>query len=222
MTLSRARIIKSPRDVEVTQTSVPPEDARSAVAPSTRSVAARPAEERARRMAADVVQARAEAARILTDAHARRSQILAEASASAMKEAREREEARLAASFLALRAEDERRIERDLDRVVELAVLLAERLLGEALRVEPSRIASLLASALEETRGARGVRIDASPEDVAALDEALLVLEYAAKVEPDPALQRGSLVVHTDLGRVDARLEPQLARLSVALREALK
>jgi flagellar biosynthesis/type III secretory pathway protein FliH len=29
-------------------------------------------------------------------------------------------------------------------------------------------------------------------------------------------------VIHTDLGRVDARLEPQLTRLATALREALK
>ncbi|MBX3204681.1 MAG: hypothetical protein KF764_06400 [Labilithrix sp.] len=129
---------------------------------------------------------------------------------------------RLAAGFLALRDAEARRTERDVDRVVVLAVLLAERLVGEALRVEPARIAELAASAIHEARGARRVRIDASPDDVAALDEALGALGQSADVQPDPTLRRGSLVVHTDLGRVDARVEPQLARLAAALREALR
>ncbi|MBX3205570.1 MAG: hypothetical protein KF764_10915 [Labilithrix sp.] len=177
---------------------------------------------RARRIAGEVIEARAEAGRIVAAAREEANAVVAAAAAAAASEAREAEVARLAAGFLALRDAEARRAERDVDRVVELAVLLAERLVGEALRVEPARIAELAASALHEARGARRVRIDASPDDVAALYEALGALGQSADVQPDPTLRRGSLVVHTDLGRVDARLEPQLARLAAALREALR
>ena len=66
------------------------------------------------------------------------------------------------------------------------------------------------------------MRVDASPDDVDALGEALGAIGQSADVQADPTLPRGSLVVHTDLGRIDARLEPQLTRLAQALREALK
>jgi len=168
------------------------------------------------------MEARAEAERIVAEARARADAIVAEAAEKAAAEAREREVARLAAGFLELREAEARRMERDLDRLVELAVILAERLVGEAIRVEPARVAELAAAAIQEARGARRVRIDACPEDVAALEETLGAIGQIADIHADPTLGRGSLVVHTDLGRVDARLQPQLARLAVALREALR
>lgn len=203
MTLERARVIKGAfPDAKASETVAPPA--------------------RARRIAGEVIEARAEAARIIAAAQKEAATVVASAAATAANEAREQEIARLAASFLALRDEEARRPERELDRIVELAVVLAERLVGEALRVEPSRIAELAASAIHEARGALRVRIDASPEDVDALVRALGDIGQSADIQPDPALQRGSLIVHTNLGRVDARLAPQLARLAAALREALR
>jgi flagellar biosynthesis/type III secretory pathway protein FliH len=161
-------------------------------------------------------------AREIMDAHAEAERIREAARNEAAREAREDEVARLAAGFLALRHADEQRAERDLDRAVELAKILAERLVGEGLKIEPERIAGLAANALAETRGARNVRIDANPEDVAPLREALVAVGHAATVGADPALPRGSLVVHTDLGTIDAQLRPQLDRLAKALREAMK
>jgi flagellar biosynthesis/type III secretory pathway protein FliH len=66
------------------------------------------------------------------------------------------------------------------------------------------------------------VRIEACPEDIPALRDALGAVAEDAEVEADAGLPRGSLVVHTELGHVDARLAPQLARLAEALREALR
>lgn len=179
-------------------------------------------ETRARRIAHEIEAARVEAARIVAAAREQARMIGETAAADAAREAREREVARLAASFVALRDADARRTERDADRLVELAVLLAERLLGESLRLEPQRIAELATIALTETRGARRVRIDAAPDDADTLRETLGALGQTTEVRPDPALGRGSLVVHTDLGRIDARLETQLAALGAALREALR
>jgi len=205
--LARARIVKG----AYPDTTEPP---------ATRRV------ELGRRVPREALEAKEEAAGIVADAHAKAEAIVAEARARAeavanesAKEAREREIARLAAEHLALRVTEERRAERELERTKAVAVLLAERIVGEALRVEPERIAAIAAEALRETRGARQVRIEASPDDAAAL--ASLLGEGVAEITAAPALARGSLVVHTELGRVDARLEPQLQRLAEALREAL-
>jgi flagellar biosynthesis/type III secretory pathway protein FliH len=161
-------------------------------------------------------------AREIMDAHDEAERIRESARKEAAREAREEEVARLAAQFLALRHADEQRAERDLDRAVELAKILAERLVGEGLKLEPERVAGLAANALAETRGARNVRIDANPEDVAPLREALAAVGHGATVSADASLARGSLVVHTDLGTIDAQLRPQLDRLAKALREAMR
>jgi flagellar biosynthesis/type III secretory pathway protein FliH len=217
MTIERARVINGAFEGEAPAGSAASRAHDAAAA----SIAAFRAE-RARRVAREVLEARAEAARIIDEARASAAAVVTAAAEQAAAEAREKEVARLAAGFLELRDAEARRTERDLDRIVQLAALLAERLVGEAIRVEPARVAELAASAIQEARGARRVRIDACPEDVGPLTEALGTIGQTADIQPDATLRRGSLVVHTDLGRVDARLEPQLARLAAVLREALK
>lgn len=184
----------------------------------------------ARRIPRATVDGVAEAERIVREAKAQAARLLDEARAAVAKvqseaaiEARRGEIARVAAELVTVRALEEQRRERELDRTVELAVLLAERLVGEALRVDPARIATLASEALRETRGARKLRIEAHPEDVATLTEALGLLgAHAAEVLGSEELGRGSLIVQTELGRLDARLEPQLMRLADALKEALR
>jgi flagellar biosynthesis/type III secretory pathway protein FliH len=177
-----------------------------------------------------VVDAHAVAERLVAEARVSAAGIVAEARRNAgaiaeqvAHETREKEIARIAAEVIAVRAGAERRAEKELDRTIEIAVLLAERLVGEAIAVEPTRIGALALDALKETRGARQMRIEASEGDVAALEAVLASLgEGIAKIEVSPELARGSLVVHTELGRVDARLAPQLERLAAALREVLR
>jgi flagellar assembly protein FliH/type III secretion protein L len=179
---------------------------------------------------AKVVDAHEEAARIVAEARAHAEGMLAEAKgsvaavvATAARDAREETIASVTAELLAERLREEERIEQRLDRTIDLAVLLAERLVGEALAVDPARITALAQGALVEARGARRVRIEACPDDLPALEAMLASLGAGvATVEASAELARGSLVVHTELGRVDARLAPQLARLAPALREALR
>jgi flagellar biosynthesis/type III secretory pathway protein FliH len=184
----------------------------------------------ARRIPGVVADAHADAERIVAKARAEAAAIVAKATADAgelaqeaASEARETELARLAAEVIAVRAGAERRAERELDHTIGVAVLLAERLVGEAIAVEPARVGALAVDALKETRGARRIRIEACPDDLAVLNELVASLgEGVASVEASTELSRGSLVVHTELGRVDARLMPQLSRLAEALREALR
>lgn len=187
----------------------------------------------ARRIPAPVVDARAEAARIVREAQATALAMVEDARASAAaltrtaaREAREQETARVAAELIALRFGEEERAERDLDRTLDIAVLLAERLLGDAIARDPGRVTALARGALVETRGARRMRIEACQDDVPALETILASLgeggHEVASVEASAELQRGSLILHTELGRIDARLAPQLSRLAEALREALR
>jgi flagellar biosynthesis/type III secretory pathway protein FliH len=178
-----------------------------------------------RRIAREELDARTRAAAILADAAASAKSVLADAVERATREARDAEQAKVAAMYLTLRAAEEQRAERDLDRAVELAALLAERMLGIALDKEPATIALIARQALAEARGARRARIEAHPSDAGVLEGHIASLGLppaAVEIVTNDALSRGSLVLHTDLGTLDARLAPQLERLAAALRDALR
>lgn len=176
----------------------------------------------------EVVDAAARAQRILADARsqAEETRARAEAELGALRE-RIREEARaeataaLATQTLALASREQRADEHALDRSIELARLLAERLLGEALVLEPARVVALAETALREARGARQVVLVAHPKDAPALREAVAQgrLSLVTRVVENPERQRGALRLESEIGVLDAALAPQLERLCDRLRE---
>ncbi len=175
----------------------------------------------AREAAAHTIgEARRQADAILDEARAKAANV----AQTAAHEAAEAERAKLAALYLATRTREERSAEVQLDRSVELARVLAERLIGESLALDAATIARLARRALSEAQGARTVRIEAHPDDVAALEKhvALLDIAQVASITSDVTLERGCLRLHTDLGTIDAQLRPQLERLAAALRDALR
>jgi flagellar assembly protein FliH/type III secretion protein L len=132
--------------------------------------------------------------------------------------------AALAAKGVALAAAEASTDARQLDRVTELARVLAERLLGEALALEPARVAALARQVLVEARTARSVTFVAHPgdaEELGSLVQECLGRGAPARVEVDPGRPRGSVRVVTEAGELDGELAPQLARLAERLREAL-
>ena len=210
--VTRARIVS-----KAAGTAIPPDSP-----PPSRSL---------ERIAREEIEARESAARTLAEAKRAADALVEDArtkaagvAKAAAAEAAEAEKAKLAAQYLALRAREERSASEQLDRTVELARVLAERLLGESIRGDPQTVAKLARQALAEAQGARTVRIEAHPDDVAALQQnvALLNIAQVASIVSDATLQRGSLRLHTDLGTIDADLRPQLERLAAALRDALR
>jgi flagellar biosynthesis/type III secretory pathway protein FliH len=205
------------------------DDAVSSAAPTARTTA-RTGE--ARRIDGAIVVAHAEAERVAEEAKTRAAALvedakkqLARVAEDAAKDAREAEVAKLAAGFIALRAAEQTRAERALAETTEIAKMLAERLLGEALQIEPARVTQLAKMALAEARGARRAKIRACAEDARVLATRLGelgVAPNAIEVTEDESLARGSLVIDTDLGVLDARLAPQLDRLTETLREVLR
>jgi flagellar biosynthesis/type III secretory pathway protein FliH len=215
MTLPRARVVRREEAGE----------AQPLLAPSVSAA------QRAR-LAREEMEGRLAAERLIHDATERAAALVARAreeSAAAVERARQeaREEAdlRLAARWLALRKAEGEGIERDADRVVSAAVVLAERLLGAALELLPERVADLARGVLAEARGARRATIEAHPVDAQALRAHLpaagLTL-HSVELRENEALARGDLLLHTDLGTIDAKLASRLDRLAEALRDALR
>jgi flagellar biosynthesis/type III secretory pathway protein FliH len=178
-----------------------------------------------------LVDASAEATRLLSKAHADARQLLASAERKAADlklraeaEARAEASAKLAAHALSLASYEAKADERGLDRSVALARLLAERLLGASLALAPEQVVSLARQALAEARGARRLSIVAHPEDAKLLNGSIASLGVAletVRILPDAARARGSLRIETDIGVLDADLAPQLDRLALRLRETL-
>ena len=121
-----------------------------------------------RRIARERIEGALDAERIVASATKQAEAILSRARAAAeatadeaAAEARKSEHAKLSAQYLALHKAEEDRADRELDRGIALGVALAERLIGAALELEPSRIATLARQALVEARGARQAVIEA-------------------------------------------------------------
>jgi flagellar biosynthesis/type III secretory pathway protein FliH len=184
-----------------------------------------------RRIAREELEAKASAAKTLRDAAERAEAIVAKAKSDAqaaaaevVRQAREAADTQLTARWLALRDAERRRVEKDADRIVPVAVALAERLVGAALELEPDRVARLAAAVLAEARGARRAVVDAHPLDAEALRRAVGTAGLdacALEIRSDESLARGALRLQTDVGTIDAQLAPRLERLADALRDAL-
>lgn len=181
-------------------------------------------------VAAEVVAASDRARAILERAEAEASELRTRAEtevaglkARVIEDARAHAAARLAAETLALAEREATADARALDRSVELARLLAERLLDEALALDPARVEGLARRALAEASGARRIRIVCHPEDAAFLQAALEAGRFAhvSEVRVDATRSRGSLRFETEIGSLDADIAPQLDRLADRLHQAL-
>jgi flagellar biosynthesis/type III secretory pathway protein FliH len=105
--------------------------------------------------------------------------------------------------------------------LVELAFEIARRVLATA--VDRAAVTEVAARALDAARLREHVAIRAHPEDLAALRAAepelaaRLVRARGVALREDAAVGRGGIIVETEAGRIDARLETQLAGLRRAL-----
>ena len=216
MTLAKGRVVRSSASLDAKPVAL----SGAAAHPYGRVVqraAADAAEEAADRLA------RAEqAARAILDQAEQTARSLRD---QASREGRQEGAAELAAAWIKLRTEENARDERDLDRTVELARAMAERIVGETIALEPAKIAVMARQTLAAAKQARQIALSAHPEDAAALRAHLgsLGLEQAAlEIHADETRTRGSLLLETDLGIIDADLTIQLDRLARSLRDGLR
>jgi flagellar assembly protein FliH len=106
--------------------------------------------------------------------------------------------------------------------VVELALVVAGRIVEEELASCPGHVVGVLRAALAAAGTVRVVRVRVHPEDRPLIDAAWLD-ESPATVEvvADPGIQRGGCVVDTAAGFVDAQPHARLEELRRQIRASL-
>jgi flagellar assembly protein FliH len=172
--------------------------------------------------ASEKIAAAEQRARVVLEAAAARARAIEE---QARDEGQKAAVAELAVAWVRLRTEQNARDERDLDRTIELARAMAERLVGAELELAPEKIRSIAQQVLAAARQSRRVTLRAHPDDAAALGRDLAVLgleEAAIEIQADGTRTRGSLLIDTDLGTLDAHLTIQLDRLARSLRDGFR
>lgn len=218
--IRRARVIRK-RDAELAAPRpLPPARASEAPAPLRTRIIARP-----------IADAKAEARALLEKARDEAQQIIARAEAAAndlilQQHTRARADALclVVGEALELRKRQEQLDKSVLDKSVDFATLLAERLLGEELSLAPERVRALARQALAEAAGARHAIIVAHPRDASELRSGLANLGSlldSIGIEEDPELGRGQIRVETELGVIEADVRGQLERLAAQLKKML-
>lgn len=108
---------------------------------------------------------------------------------------------------------------------VRLAAAIAERLVRRRLELNPDLARDMIKSALQLAAGAPQIKLRLHPDDAAILGEHASEVVRAlaacgdAQIVPESALARGSCVVETQHGTIDARLETLLERIVSELLE---
>lgn len=231
-----------PRQPRVSETAPVPALCEEELARGARDLAE---EEHAQLLARERAESRASAEKLVKDAQAEAASLLDQAkteaaaiTAEAERVGAEKAEAMAraavdeakagqAATWLALRTFEERSAQRQLDRVVALAAIVTERVLGRALETDAGVATSLARQALSEIRDARTVHLEANPLDASELHAALTdgglspSSGLAVGVAERRELPRGCFRMRTELGGIEANLSGRIERLALALRDVL-
>jgi flagellar assembly protein FliH len=123
------------------------------------------------------------------------------------------------AEITGLRAEIRQRAEKD---VVQLALLIARRVLHRELNVDPNALTALAKVVFERLARAETYRVTVHPSFVPAITAALPGSQAArVQIEADPHCAVGSLTIRSDEGLVDASVDSQLEEISRGLTDRL-
>lgn len=211
MAITRGRVVVLPTGAA--QTATPPS---LRLFPSPGRVIDAPSMEAHRQAQAILLQAQEKAQDILEKAEKEAAFCKAQATQEGYADGI----AKLAAAWKRLHEKEDQQIAAQEERILLIARLLAERLLGRALRLDADAMRDLAREALRSVRYAKRVSLTVHPDDSAALRAHLheLGVETSSlQVQEDLSLSRGSLRADTDLGTIHADLGPQLDRLLAAL-----
>ncbi len=103
---------------------------------------------------------------------------------------------------------------------VVLAVKLAEKIIRREIEVDPELICKSVRAALEVVAHTTNVVVKVSPSDVSVIEDLkgslndVLGRFESVSIKPDESVEKGGCIVQTERGRVDARIETQLARIA--------
>jgi flagellar assembly protein FliH len=177
-----------------------------------------------------VTAARGEAEALLAAASVEAEAIREAARARGYAEGREQAERELGEAIRrvsAVAADIDRAREKVMEalapRLADVAVRVAGIVAAGEIRQDPGRIRAIVHEALQAVREDDRITVRLHPADLASLSPAQAELERACGVQlvlrADRSLVRGSCLIDTSRGLVDARLDSKLAALHSALAE---
>jgi type III secretion protein L len=114
-------------------------------------------------------------------------------------------------------------IEKNEAAVVQLAIQIARKIIGDELRLAPDQVVSIAREALRSAPRAGNVTLQVHPDDEPALRRQVSRLQKSLgegrKIElvSNADVARGGCLIASDIGIVDAQLETQLEVMSRAL-----
>lgn len=108
------------------------------------------------------------------------------------------------------------------EEAAKLAVAISGSVINEQIKLEPSLIKNIALTAIQESVIGDTVTVVVNPEDEKALKSSLGQLKQIAggagiAIETDSSFSRGSCLVRTDFGEIDARIEALLESVSQRL-----
>jgi flagellar assembly protein FliH len=112
-------------------------------------------------------------------------------------------------------------------RAVELALVLAEKIVGESLALSPELVLSVVSGALRAAAERDHLVVEVNPEDVELVREATTELSERVggvrrlEVVPERRVPRGGCVVRTAEGEVDGRPAEKLLLVRELLEDVL-
>ena len=114
-------------------------------------------------------------------------------------------------------------IKRNETSLLQLAIQVARKIIGEELRLAPEQVVSIAREALRSAPHGRNLVLQVHPDDEAAVRGQLSRLQKSLagsrqiEVTSNAAVARGGCLIESDFGIVDAQLETQLDVMSRAL-----
>ena len=107
---------------------------------------------------------------------------------------------------------------------VRLSLAIARKVLRRECTVDPGALAGLVRVALDKANARDVLRIRTAPQDAPDLSARLSSLGLPSLVEvvADSGLERGSVLLDTNQGQVDASVETQLREIERGLADALE
>lgn len=180
-----------------------------------------PAERAKAFMEADeiLVDARSRADEIIRSAMAEADSIRERAQSDGLREAREEAGAML---ITASHAKSQMLDDVQAD-VVTLAMEVARKIIREELELRPEVVVELCSDLMKQVVLAKSLTLKVHPDDLEMVrgHEALLATgldkDVSFRLAPDTSIERGGCVIESDMGKIDARIETQLAAIERAL-----
>jgi len=227
MTPRQGRIIRGESYNSTTTTPKPPQTTNCTPEPTPTPQGRIVARERldATVAAAEIVSAakrEAESTRLQAEEDAK--QIRANAEQQGYQEGIEQGSTKLANAWLQLKSQQANTDSDSIDRSIAIARLLAERLIGKAIEIDPTIVVDLAKQAMTHLWRSNTITVQAHPNDIPPLQlhfDSLKLPTQQIQITPDPSRSRGCIKFTTDFGELDASLGPQLDILAEVTRQEL-